>query len=227
MAEVALLALGASFNPTLLAATTMMLLVDRPARLMTGYLFGAYTMSITLGLVIVFTLSGSETTNTVKNTLSPLADIVLGLLAFTIALVIRSGWVERRRADRRARRASDSAKPPPRWQRALTNGSPRVAFVVGALLTLPGASTLAGLYAIHKLDKPAPVTVVLVVAFNLVMLWLIEVPLVSYAVAPDWTPTAVGRAKLMVARHAQSFAVRGLELVALLLVLKGVLGLLP
>ena len=41
MGHVALLALTASFNPTLLAATTMMLLLDRPAGLMAGYLAGA------------------------------------------------------------------------------------------------------------------------------------------------------------------------------------------
>jgi hypothetical protein len=35
----------------------------------------------------------------------------------------------------------------------------------------------------------------------------------------------VGKAKLVIARHAHAFAVRGLELVALLLVLKGVVGL--
>ena len=227
MGEVALLALSASLNPTLLAATTMMLLLDRPARLMAGYLVGAYVTSITLGLIIVFSLTGSGTTNTVKNTLSPVADLALGLLALTCALVIRSGWPERRLATRRARRASQAAKPPPRWQRALSNGSPRVAFAVGAVLTLPGASTIAGLYEIHKLQEPAALTVLLVVGFNIIMLWLLEVPLLGYAVAPDRTPQAVGRAKRVVARHAQTFAVRGLELVAFLLVLKGVLGLLP
>lgn len=44
------------FNPTLLAAVTMMLLLPNPKRLMPGYLLGAYTTSITLGLVIVFSL---------------------------------------------------------------------------------------------------------------------------------------------------------------------------
>jgi hypothetical protein len=130
-------------------------------------------------------------------------------------------------ANRRARHASQVDKPPPRWQRALSNGSPRIAFGVGAVLTLPGASTLAGLYTIHRLREPAAVTVLLVIGFNIIMLWLLELPLIGYAVAADWTPRAVGRAKLMVGRHAQTFAVHGLELVAFLLVFKGVLGLLP
>ena len=38
---------------------------------MTGYLLGALRTSITLGLVIVLSLSNSSTTNTTENTLSP------------------------------------------------------------------------------------------------------------------------------------------------------------
>jgi Sap, sulfolipid-1-addressing protein len=226
MGHVALLAVTASLNPTLLAATTMMLLLDNPARLMAGYLAGAFLMSVTVGLVIVFTLGSSGATRSVQHTVNPVVDIAFGLLAFVIALVIRSGWLDRKLADRRQRKASKTAaKAPPRWQRALTKGSPRVSFVIGALLTLPGASTLVGLYAIHNLHNGTAVTVLLVVGFNIVMLWLLEVPLVGYAVAPERTPRAVGNAKVMIARHAHAFAVRGLELVALLLILKGVVGL--
>ena len=56
--DIFLLSLLAMLNPTLLAAVTVMLLLPNPKRLMFGYLLGAYTTSITLGLVIVFTLQG-------------------------------------------------------------------------------------------------------------------------------------------------------------------------
>ena len=188
----------------------MMLRLDRPARLMAGYLAGAYLTSVT---------------KSVQYTVNPLIDIALGLIAFVVALVIRSGWLERKRADRRASKAAKPPKKPPRWQSALTKGSPRAAFVIGAALTLPGASTLLGLYAIHNLEESTAVTVLIVIGFNVVMLWLLELPLVSYAVAPAWTPHAVGNAKVMIARHVHGFAIRGLELVSFLLVLKGVIGL--
>jgi hypothetical protein len=54
---VILLSLTASLNPTLVAATSVMLLLESPAKLMAGYLVGALMTSITLGLVIVFSLS--------------------------------------------------------------------------------------------------------------------------------------------------------------------------
>ena len=68
-------------------------------------------------------------------------------------------------------------------------------------------------------------TVLLVVGFNLVMMWLLEVPLVSFLIAPGWTPRAVERAKLWISRHAHMFAVRGATALGALLVVKGIVGL--
>src|SRR5947208_9748555 len=80
LVDIFLLALLAMFNPSLLAAVTVMLLLPNPKRLMVGYLLGAYTASITLGLVIVFTLYGSGTESSSKHTVGPVEDIVVGLL---------------------------------------------------------------------------------------------------------------------------------------------------
>jgi hypothetical protein len=209
MSQVILLSLTASLNPTLVGATTVMLLLDKPAKLMLGYLLGAYMTSITLGLVIVFSLSDSSTTNTTQNTLSPAVDIGLGAIALAVSFVLYTGRHERIRERRRASKAAKPDKGPPRWQRELSKGSARTTFIVGALLTLPGASYLAGLDEIHKLKYSTTVTVLLVIGFNLVMLWLLEVPLASFLVAPNWTPRAIERAKLWISRHAHVFAVRG------------------
>ena len=225
MGQVILLSLTASLNPTLIAATTVMLLLPSPSKLMLGYLLGAYVTSITLGLVIVFSLSNSSTTNTTENTLSPAADIALGLLALVGAWVVWSGRQQRIRERRRARKAAKPDKGPPRWQRELNKGSARTTFLIGMLLTLPGASYLAGLDEIHKLHYSTAVTVLLVIGFNLVMLWLLEVPLVSFVIAPDWTPRAIERAKAWVSRHSHTFAVRGLTLFGVLMIIKGIVGL--
>ena len=48
----------AALNPSLLAATMVMLLLPHPGRLMLGDRLGAMLMSVTLGLVIVFALEG-------------------------------------------------------------------------------------------------------------------------------------------------------------------------
>ena len=225
MGQVILLSVTASLNPTLIAATTVMLLLERPSRLMVGYLLGAYMTSITLGLVIVFSLSNSSTTNTTENTLSPAVDIALGGIALAAAFVLYTGRHERLKERRQARKAAKPDKGPPRWQRELSKGSARTTFVVGALLTLPGASYLAGLDEIHKLKYSTTATVLVVIGFNLVMLWLLEVPLASFVIAPDWTPRAIIRAKGWVSRHAHVFAVRGFAALGTLLIVKGIVGL--
>jgi hypothetical protein len=226
VSDVILLSLTASLNPTLVAATTVMLLLDRPVRLMGGYLLGAYITSITLGLIIVFSLSDSAATNTTEDTISPAVDIGLGAIFLAISFVFYTGRVERMRERRAAKKAAKGPAEPPRWQRELSKGSARTTFVIGALLTLPGASYLAGLHEIHKLKYSTTVTVLVVLGFNLVMLWLLEVPLASFLVAPDWTPHAIERAKTWVSRHAHTFAVRGFAGVGALLVIKGIIGLL-
>ena len=225
MSQVILLSLTASFNPTLVAATTVMLLLDKPARLMSGYLLGAYVTSITLGLIIVFSLTNTSTTNTTQNAISPAVDIALGAIALTNALVLSTGRDQALRERRQARKAAKPDKGPPRWQRELSKGSPRTTFVVGALLTLPGASYLAGLDQIHKLKYSTTATVLLVIGFNLVMLWLLEVPLASFLISPEWTPRAIDRARAWVTRHAHTFAVRGSAAIGALLVIKGIVGL--
>ena len=192
---------------------------------MLGYLLGAYMTSITLGLVIVFSLSNSSATNTTENTLSPAVDIGLGAIALAIAFVLYTGRHERLRERRRARKAAKPDKGPPRWQRELSKGSARTTFIVGALLTFPGASYLAGLHEIHNLKYSTTVTVLIVIGFNLVMLWLLEVPLACFLIAPEWTPRAIDRAKLWVSRHAHVFAVRGFAAVGALLIIKGIIGL--
>ena len=111
------------------------------------------------------------------------------------------------------------------WQRELSQGSPRTTFVVGALLTLPGASYLAGLDRISKLHYSTAATVAIVLAFNLVMLLLLELPLIAFAVAPEWTPAAIDRAKAWAGIHGRRYAVHGLEVIGVLLIIKGIVGL--
>ena len=224
MGQIILLALAAAFNPTLLAASTLMMLLPNPKRLMLGYLLGALLTSITLGLVIVFSFEGSDAVITIENTVSPAATMTLGGIALVAAFVLGTGRhqavAERMRARKQAK-----AKGPPRWQQALGRGSARSTFVVGALLTLPGASYLAGLSRIDKLNYSTAETVLLVVAFNLVMLALLEIPLLCFAIAPDGTVRAIDRAKAWIGRGGRQFAVKMLAVVGGLLVIKGLIEL--
>jgi hypothetical protein len=220
------LSLTAALNPTLVAASTLMMLLDRPVRLMLGYLLGALMTSITLGIIIVYELEHSGLVSTTKHSLGPGATTVLGVLFLALAGVLATGRDQRVAERRRARKAEKPDKGPPRWQRALGKGSARVTFVVGALLTLPGASYIAGLTRLAKLHYSVAGTVATIILFNLIMLALLEVPLLCFVVAPDWTPRAIERAKRFAGRHWRRALTRFLALIGLLLVIKGLIQLL-
>jgi hypothetical protein len=221
--KVFLFALTAALNPTLLAATTVMLLLPRPKRLLLGYLLGAYTTSITVGLAILYWLKGSGVVSTTKHTVSPIIDITLGVLALVVAVVVGTGRAGRANERRKSRRAGKSKKTP-RWQRTLSKGSARDTFVVGLLLSFPGASYLAALTEIDKQNLGAAATVLTVVAVTVVMLILLEVPLLTFTFAPEWTPAALERAKAWLARNGARAAAVGATVIGVALIIRGTIG---
>jgi hypothetical protein len=172
MSRIFVFALTAALNPTLLTATTVMLLLPNPKRLMLGYLAGAYTTGIIVGLAIVRWLHNSGVVSETKHTVAPGIDIALGAIALIAAYVVRTGTLARRRERRKLRRA-DRPKQPPRWRQALSGGSPRTTFLIGLLLSFPGASYLAALTEIHRQDFGPAGDVVVVIAVNVVMLVLL------------------------------------------------------
>jgi hypothetical protein len=201
--EVFLLSLAAALNPILVGASTIMMVLPNPKRLMLGYLVGAYMTSITLGLVIVFALQGSSAVNTTQSTVSPAVDLALGAIMLIVAFVLGTGRDARIAERRRARKGPKEKKGPPRWQEALSKGSARTTFVVGALLTLPGGSYLAGLSHIEDQHLSTADTVLVVIGFNLIMLMLLELPLLGFVFAPNWTPGAVDRARAYAGRNGR------------------------
>ena len=221
MGDILALAISAAFNPTLFAATMVMLLSNNAKRLMLGYLLGAYLVSITLGLVIVFTLPNSSTVSTTRNTLSPALDLAFGLIFIVIAVVIGSGPHESVQSRREKQRLKKAEKGPPRWRRALDKGSPRASFAVGALLSFPGASYLVALDILHKQDLGAGAVTATVIAFCLIMLAILEVPLLGYAFAPEGTVEKIGRFKAWITGDARRIATTASFVVGALLLVRG------
>jgi hypothetical protein len=233
LADVFLLSLLAMFNPTLLAAVTVLLLMPNPKRLMAGYLLGAYTTSITLGLLIVFSLHGSSTESTSKHTVSPVEDLVVGVLCLALAWVLRTGRDQPYQARRRAKKDAqlearrEAGKPTESLPlRLLGKGDPKVTFVVGAVLTFPGVSYLDALDHIHKLNPGTVATVALVVFFCIMQQLFLELPLLGYVFAPDRTQDTVNRFRAWMGRSGRSAAVIGAFVIGVWLTARGVITLL-
>jgi hypothetical protein len=222
VSRVLLFSLTAALNPTLLTATTVMLLLPRPKRLMLGYLAGALTNGIIVGIAIVEWLPNSSAVSTTKNVVAPAIDLAFGLIALLAAYAIQKGAVTRAKA-RRAEKHAGKPKKTPRWQEALSGGSARTTYIVGLILSFPGASYLAALNEINKQNFGTAGIVLAVLASNMVMLILLEAPLICFTVAPDWTPIAIERLKGWLARNGARALVIALTIIGSMFILRGLI----
>jgi Sap, sulfolipid-1-addressing protein len=222
--SILLFGLMSALNPTLLAAVTIMLLLPNPKRLMLGYLLGAYLTSITLGLLIAFELHGDASVTSTKRTLSPIADLVLGGLLVTAGLVLKDRRMrersERRKAEKAAKEKKESIP-----ERLLGRGDPRITFFVGVILTFPGASYLAALAKTSKLDLANAWIVLIVVGLCLLQQLLLELPIIAYALRPEWAKGAIASFREWLARNGRRAAANVAVGLGALLLLRGTIEL--
>jgi hypothetical protein len=200
-----LLALLAMFNPTLLAAVTVMMLLPRPKKLLIGFLLGAYLSAIGLGLAIVYTLHGDSGVESSKSTLSPLEDIVFGVILLIVGWVLLSGraaHARERRKERHDAKHPGEEKKQSFPERILGRGSARLSFVAGALLSLPGASYFVALDKIAKLGWPSPSKALAVIIFVLIEMLLLEAPLIGFWLAPEKTEAAIVKFRAWISTNA-------------------------
>ncbi len=225
MGEIVGFALLSAVYPTLIAATTVMLLLPRAEDLMLGFWLGAMITSVTCGLVIVFALEGSGAVKTTRHTASPLVDLALAGLLGLAAVGLAKGE-DRRLRERHNARHPKAQKKTPKWQQRLRGGNAWAAFVVAVPLSFPGVWYLAALDRLTKLHYSTLVAILVVVGFCLFQLILIEVPMLAFKMWPRETPVAIDNAKAWVSRHGRQYGVWGLAIISGLLVIRGVIGLL-
>src|SRR4051812_29693030 len=186
--QLILLALDAALYPTLLAAVAVLLSQPRRRSLLTAYLAGGLTMSVGIGLGIVALLKGSGTVHEDRSGLSWIIDVAVGVLALLLAAALAT-HAGARLKERRRPAAAEHAAPgrEPVSQRLLSRGSVPVVFIAALVINLPGAAYLIGLKDIAAGGHGTGGVIALVVAFNVVMFTLAEVPLAGLVVAPERT----------------------------------------
>lgn len=227
LAVVLFSAVLATLNPSLLAATTMMLLLPNPKRLMLGYLLGAYTSSIVSGLVIVYSVHGSSLVKNTNNLLSPPGDIALGAVALAGAYILateRDASLRRRREQRKAAKTSERPTKDPWRERMLERGSAGITFTVGAAMSFPGVSYVNALDHIAHLNPPTVALLLLIVYFCVMQQILLELALLASLVAPERTRGTIVRVKAWFAVHGRQLATYGLSGLSLLLAARGALS---
>lgn len=227
MATIFLYSLVSAANATLLAAVTVMLFLPNPKRLLLGFLAGALLISLTIGFLIVFAADDSGAASTAQDTISPATDIALGLIALLVAFVLHGDHDQRLKERRKEKKGEEEAeKSPSKVEQLLGRGSARVTFAVGVVLTFPGVAYLAALRELDNLNYGTVPTILVILAYNAMLLILLEIPLVGYAIAPERTVVEVQRFRAWLSRSGRRMAIIGTAAIGALLVARGVIELL-
>lgn len=218
------LALYAALYPTLLAVVVILLSQPRPFRLLTAYLAGGLTISIFLGLVIVFVLGGAVHSS--RSGLSWVADLTVGGLALLLAVALATGLDQRFR-ERRKSKHPQQEKPDGRepWsQRILARGSVPVVFAAALVLNVPGAAYLIALKDIAAAHKSTVTSVVLIVVFNLIMLAFAVIPWLGLLLAPRRTHELVGRTDHWLSANGRRIAMLVSATLGVFLIVRGIVN---
>ena len=225
--QVLLLALDAALYPTLLAAVVILLSQPRRLPLLAAYVCGGLTISIAVGLALIFVLKASGALDNSRSGLSWTADLAVGGLALLLAVALATRadarFAERRNARRSAARVDAGAAGKEPWsQRILARGSVPVVFIAAMAINLPGAAYLIALKDIAAAHHSTGVDVILVVAFNLIMFLLAEIPLVGLVFAPKRTNELVDRVNAWFSANGRRIAVVLCAALGVFLIVRGI-----
>jgi hypothetical protein len=221
VAELGWLAILSAFWPTLVVVDVLAFHTPKPERVLIAFLVGGLITTITIGTLIVLNLQGASAVTDSRSTTDPALNIAVGTLALVAAYVL-----DRMPDLHLPRRRTANPKRSPFTQRAIESGAP-LAFVAGLLVNIvPGIFPIIALKNLAELDYSTAETIAVLVGFYLVTFAFIEIPIVSYLVAPAWTRRRVGELNDWLRTHQRRVAVWALVVGGVYLVARGVLELL-
>lgn len=181
-----LMAVAVSLEPFRIGMTVLMINRPRPALQLLALLGGGFAMGTAVGVVVLFVLRPAL--DSAHFTL-PRVQIVVGALLLLNAALVAAGMLGGGRGD-----GAPGGRFAPlaiRARRLLEGRSLWTAGATGLGLALPSVDYLAALALIAASGAAAAVQFGALIAFNVVALALVEIPLLCYLVAPERTRAAL------------------------------------
>jgi Sap, sulfolipid-1-addressing protein len=204
------MAVVAGLDPVRIGAVAYILARPRAMRLLVAYFIGGFGVSLIVGGVVVFVLAGADIGK--SSSVPPEIEVAVGALALVVSVLVATGIAGRLRDRVQARRprADDSDEPqtaerdragveklpgfeklPQHVQDVLRSESPWIAWIAGVAVGMPSAYYLAAIAAILKSGVGTGGRIAGLLVFNVIAFAAAEIPLVSFAVAPEATRTRV------------------------------------
>lgn len=213
------MAAAVSLEPFRIGMTVLMLNRPRPLLQLLAFLIGGFAMGTTVGMVVLFILRPAL--GSAHFTL-PRVQLVVGALALAAAAVLVTG---RPAAMFRPRVDREPGRFVTRIKQLLGGHSLWTASVAGLGIALPSVDYLAALALIVASGAAAATQVGALLLFNVVAFGLVEIPLISYLVAPERTRATLSTLQdwLQTHRHRKLAAV--VAIVGGVLLVAGLVGL--
>lgn len=233
------LALWLSIDPTRLVIGGILMSSPRPRHNLLAYWLGGLAAGVAPGLGALVLLHGSlllvveSARSAVASCTGGYFQIAVGVLALMIAAVVSAGFPARLYAGTamyggapsapalQPRPMTASARMTARVRDALQGGNPWVAFGIGLVTTMPVVDYLVVLILIVSSRAAIGIQFGAVVAFTVVVLVLVEVPLVSYLVMPATTRLVMSQLHRWVATHRRRLLITVTAAVGLMCVTAG------
>ena len=207
------LALISSLYPLGLAAILLLTQANRPRPRVAVFLAGALTCTLAVGFVVVFALHDAGVGQSSQGSGQYWLRLVSGV-AFMVAAVVL------------ARRLPKPHSGPSRVSRAANEGGLFAIFVVGIALYLPAPTYLAALEEVGSTKlSPAAAAVWVLIVVALVLI-TVEVPVLLFLLAPDWTVPKLEAVNAWLDRHGRALLVWVVGAIGLWLFVQGLAGLL-
>jgi Sap, sulfolipid-1-addressing protein len=236
MGTIFVLGLAAALYPQLLAVVVVILTRPNPKPLLWACYLGSLVVSVgcSAAILAVFRSRGSVA-GTSSHSLGPATYMVVGGIALVLATfaatqrgrellggdLSRARWRKQDKQD-----ASGSVqRVRSKAERALKQGSLRVAAAVGGMLGVPGPFDLVALGHMARGSYTTIAVSVMIVAFNLIKFLAIEMPIVSYAISPERTAAWIDRFSSWMQIHKIDVIAAVVGLISVVLIGRGISGL--
>ncbi len=222
--RIAVLAVASMFWPLLLVVVVIALESSRPARVLLAFYSGGFLTATTVGVAMVFALEDSPLMTGSRLPSAPWFEVVLGLLAIASAIACRRAH-HRRLRDRSQAEGSVKHSKSKGWIQRLVENGGTLAFaggVVGSLV--PGPLVILGMADIAQLGYSTAATLLVIIAFFIVVFTFIEVPIGGFVLAPEATRTFSFGAKSWLDRNMLWLASWALAIVGAFQLVRGTLS---
>jgi Sap, sulfolipid-1-addressing protein len=216
-AQVAWLALVASFYPPAMLLAAFYLQSERPGRITFLYVLGGFVVVTVVGIVVLVAMRAGGLSHFGHRHTRYGVRLGLGVLALVGAVIL---YLRRGKEARRKK-----ARKPNLIQRLSTRPSPLTAFAVGVFMFGPSLAFISAVQVVATAKAGLADTVgamALIIVLAVAFAWL---PFLAYLVAPApalrWLHSVEGA----LARHGRTVVIAVLAVIGVYLVIQGITGL--